>query len=253
MGSYYADSKDVRVLHERVEELARIRQGFATHLGSSLYEATKDNPELRWGRESLYDGISACDSERERLLVRIQELGGEPESGETVAPDPASEFDSAPESKPEVEPEAAPEPEPEPADAFAPIPAPDFAPAPEPISAPDLVDAFDPAVESDVVPEPSVDISSEPEPEPSPEPEAAATSKLDLDKTVVKSAISEPANDGTKCPSCGASVRPGDLFCMTCGSKISSAQPKPTNVCPHCGSPTEPGFKFCMTCGKSLT
>lgn len=74
MSSYYDESQNISVLRERIEELSRIRQGFATHLGNSLYEATKDNEELRWGRESLYDGISACDAERERIKERIAAL-----------------------------------------------------------------------------------------------------------------------------------------------------------------------------------
>ena len=74
MGSFYNDSNQVAVLRERITELARIRQGFATHLGASLYEATKDNEALRWGRESLYDGIAMCDNERQRLLAKIADL-----------------------------------------------------------------------------------------------------------------------------------------------------------------------------------
>ena len=255
MGSYYTDSNDVRVLRERIEELARIRQGFAAHLGSSLYEVTKDNPEFRWGRESLYDGISACDSERERLMKRIQEMSGEP------APEPAPVDVFEPEPEPEPEPVAAPEPEPvaapesepTPMDAFTPVPAPDFAPAPEPIAAPEPAVFPEPA--SSISPEPPNAPDSQPafEPEQAPGPEAGITSKLDLDKTVVNPANRGATDGGAKCPSCGSPVRPGDMFCMTCGTNLSVVQQKPSNVCPHCGSPTEPGFKFCMTCGKSLT
>ena len=232
MGSFYADSNEVSVLRERIEELGRIRQGFATHLGSSLYEATKDNPELRWGRESLYDGISACDSERDRLLKRIQELNVEPSDENVTDTEPCSE----PVPVPEPEPEPAPIPEPAPELAsepefdgvseFEPVPAPEPLPAPEPISVP--------------------------EPEPAPVSEPAVTAKLELDKTTVNPVMPEKAPESPKCPSCGASVRPGDMFCMTCGTNLSEAQKKQSNVCPHCGAPIEPGFKFCMTCGKSL-
>ena len=74
MSSFYESTDEIAILHERISELARIRQGFAAHLGSSLYEVTKDDENLRWGRESLYDGIALCDRERERLLERIAEL-----------------------------------------------------------------------------------------------------------------------------------------------------------------------------------
>lgn len=87
MRTFYETTDEVQLLRERIGELSKIRQGFATHLGSSLYDATKDNDELRWGRESLYDGIAMCDAERARLLSRIEALeGGErPDVAEAAA------------------------------------------------------------------------------------------------------------------------------------------------------------------------
>lgn len=100
MGSYYGESHDLEVLKERIEELSRIRQGFAAHLGNSLYEATKDNEELRWGRESLYDGISACDAERERILQRIAKLS-EPRQEERKVEEEPVAVDSRPQETPD--------------------------------------------------------------------------------------------------------------------------------------------------------
>lgn len=74
MGSYYENTNDIEILRQRIDELARIRTGFAAHLGSSLYEVTKGIDEFRWGRESLYDGIAMCDREHQRLLERMHSL-----------------------------------------------------------------------------------------------------------------------------------------------------------------------------------
>lgn len=87
MGGFYEGTNNVELLKARVEELARIRQGFVTHLGSSLYEATRDMPDLRWGRESLYDGIALCDKERERMLRLIDEAE---KAASTVEPEPVA-------------------------------------------------------------------------------------------------------------------------------------------------------------------
>ncbi|MDO4537436.1 MAG: hypothetical protein Q4B54_04685, partial [Coriobacteriales bacterium] len=115
--SFYESTDQVAILRERLRELSRIRSGFATHLGSSLYEATKDDEELRWGRESLYDGIAMCDEERERVLKAIAEI----ELGLSPEPPAASVV-----AEPEVELEetvvfeqVAPEPEVPEAEAFA--------------------------------------------------------------------------------------------------------------------------------------
>lgn len=53
------------------------RQGLAAQLGASLYEITKDNAELRQGREGLFDGIAAIDGERARLQAEIDQLEAE--------------------------------------------------------------------------------------------------------------------------------------------------------------------------------
>ena len=99
---FYETSNEIDVLRARIAELSRIREGFATHLGSSLYEATKNNENLRWGRESLYDGIAACDDERARLNERIDALLKEREAAHedaAEAPEPvdAPELTEAPE------------------------------------------------------------------------------------------------------------------------------------------------------------
>ena len=250
MSEFYLASNDIDVLAERVNELSRIRQGYTTQLGSSLYDATKDIPDLRWGRESLYEGIADCDAERSAILARIEELtagtGEEPEATD-VEPDVVadavanqaetdtvadeSEAVAVEEEVAEEEPVIAvapePEPEPEPEFEFEPLP------APEPIP----------------VPETPVPAS----------PSASDTASIPLQETVVTPIVSVPAaTPQNTCPKCGAATNPGDKFCMECGSPLAAPkpvqpapQPQP-QVCPACGSPVEPTFKFCMTCGHKL-
>lgn len=61
-------------LNSRISELTKKRQGLAAQLGASLYEATKDNEELRKGREALYDGIAECDRERDECQHQIDQI-----------------------------------------------------------------------------------------------------------------------------------------------------------------------------------
>lgn len=68
-------------------------------------------------------------------------------------------------------------------------------------------------------------------------------------------------NTGMTCPSCGASVEPGESFCSMCGMNLiafmamapaPSAAPASVGTCPHCGAPLEPGDIFCVSCGSPL-
>lgn len=61
-------------LKNQINEINKRRQQLAGQLGASLYDATKDMPELRQGREALYDGIAACDTERAQCQQKIDEL-----------------------------------------------------------------------------------------------------------------------------------------------------------------------------------
>ena len=292
MSEYYLDSTDLGVLNERVAELSRIRQDFATHLGSSLYEVTKDDDRLRWGRESLYNGIEDCDKEREAILQRIAEL--ESPSEEVVEEGARIAF--VPEPEPEPKPEPAPEPEPEPVP--VPEPAPVAEPSPEPT--PVAESAFEPApvvVEPLPAPEPMPIPPAEPEPaeeptfiwnhesasapepkpEPAPEPFAAPAQEPEPQQTFGQGPnpafnpqqerrevrTVEPMNlpAVVTCPNCGSFATAGDKFCMECGTALPTGdepEPEPApvqptpGVCPACGNPTDPSFKFCMTCGHKL-
>jgi len=63
------------------------------------------------------------------------------------------------------------------------------------------------------------------------------------------------ANDNVlKCPHCGKSTHPDDVFCSGCGQPLSTPQAKQddTDTCPQCGSEVQPNDVFCAKCGASL-
>ncbi len=64
-------------LQSQLNDLNKHRQGLAAQLGASLYEATRSDENLRSGRESLYDGIAACDEKRAELLAQIARIDEE--------------------------------------------------------------------------------------------------------------------------------------------------------------------------------
>ena len=72
-------------LKNQMNEALKRRQGYAAQLGASLYEETKDNPELRVGREALYDGIAACDAERAQLQAQVDQIEAEAAAAEAAA------------------------------------------------------------------------------------------------------------------------------------------------------------------------
>ena len=64
----------VNKLKGQMNDALKRRQQLAGQLGASLYEVTKDNAELRQGREELYDDIAAIDMERAQLQAQVDEL-----------------------------------------------------------------------------------------------------------------------------------------------------------------------------------
>ncbi|MBR3226730.1 MAG: zinc-ribbon domain-containing protein [Atopobiaceae bacterium] len=283
MSEYYLDSTDLDVLNERVAELSRIRQDFATHLGSSLYEVTKDDDRLRWGRESLYNGIADCDKEREAILQRIAELESEPvpeakatdedESAFSLGADQTIVMKAQPEPSdvPEFTMEAEDEIEsmvPEATIVMSAVPAPASEPEPIPTPQPEQEPSVEP--EATIVMPAASAPATEPEPEPTPEAafQPAFNQQLDPipapEPMTVPTFVPQPAQAsgaiGVTCPNCGAIASAGDKFCMECGTALPAkeeptsayAQPIP-NICPACGNPVDPSFKFCMTCGHKLS
>jgi hypothetical protein len=70
--------------------------------------------------------------------------------------------------------------------------------------------------------------------------------------------ISAPSNTTqlTKCPFCGADIKPGAKFCSSCGKEIprvtAPPQPQAPTVCPNCGAKLPEGAKFCPECGEPI-
>lgn len=55
-------------------DLLKQRKELAAQLGASLYEATKDNAELKAGREGLYDGIASIDQQRVAIEAELAQI-----------------------------------------------------------------------------------------------------------------------------------------------------------------------------------
>lgn len=72
-------------LKAQLSEAMKRRQTLAAQLGASLYEATKDDPELRAGREAIYDGIAAIDAERAGYQAEIDRIEAEAQAAQTAA------------------------------------------------------------------------------------------------------------------------------------------------------------------------
>ncbi|WP_022762743.1 zinc ribbon domain-containing protein [Butyrivibrio sp. AD3002] len=50
----------------------------------------------------------------------------------------------------------------------------------------------------------------------------------------------------SKCPTCGADVKGGDMFCLKCGTKLKK-------TCPTCGAEMDGDSRFCSKCGTEVT
>lgn len=75
--------------------------------------------------------------------------------------------------------------------------------------------------------------------------------------SVPQGSTSSFASAGT-CSVCGAPLDPGAGFCTMCGAAVSSggaAAPAPMggSTCPVCGEPLEPGAGFCIMCGTPVS
>lgn len=243
-------------LKAQMSEALKRRQALAAQLGASLYDVTKDDANLRAGREALYDGIAACDAERAQCQAEIERLEAEsaaataansyyvcPFCGSHVVTTdlfcsgcgkPMAEITAALSAQQQAP--AAPVAPVSGAAACpqcgAPVNAGDAfcmscgynlaaAAAPEPVVAPAPVaeEIVEPVVAPALEPEPEPAVAPEPvaEPEPAPEPVPVAE-PVPMPEPVAAPA-SEPA--ANVCPNCGTPYEPGDAFCMGCGTRLS--------------------------------
>lgn len=72
-------------LKAQLNEAMKRRQTLAAQLGASLYEATKDDPVLRAGREAIYDGIANIDAERAGYQAEIDRIEAEAQAAQAAA------------------------------------------------------------------------------------------------------------------------------------------------------------------------
>lgn len=61
-------------LKMQLNDLMKQRRDMCAQLGASLYDATKDNAELRQGREPLFDAIAGVDQQRQNIENEIAAL-----------------------------------------------------------------------------------------------------------------------------------------------------------------------------------
>lgn len=72
-------------LKAQLSEAMKRRQTLAAQLGASLYDATKDDPTFRAGREVIYDGIAAIDDERAGYQAEIDRIEAEAQAAQAAA------------------------------------------------------------------------------------------------------------------------------------------------------------------------
>lgn len=257
-------------LKAQMSEALKRRQALAAQLGASLYDVTKDDANLRAGREALYDGIAACDAERAQCQAEIERLEAEsaaataansyyvcPFCGSHVVTTdlfcsgcgkPMAEITAALSAQQQA-PAAPVAPVPGAAacpQCGAPVNAGDVfcmscgynlaaAPAPAAVAASDSEPAVAP--EPVVVPVPeSADEVASPEAAPMPEPLDAVASEPVVEAEAIETVVAPaPASVTEPAP-----------------EPIPAAAPA-ANVCPNCGTPCEPGDAFCMGCGARLS
>lgn len=258
-------------LKAQMSEALKRRQALAAQLGASLYDVTKDDANLRAGREALYDGIAACDAERAQCQVEIERLEaesaaataansyyvcpfcgshvvttdlfcsgcGKPMAEITAALSAQQQAPAAPVAP--VSGAACPQ-------CGAPVNAGDVfcmscgynlaaAPAPAAVAASDPEPAVAPVPEPAVapVPEPADEVASL-EAAPMPEPLDAVASEPVVEAEAIETVVAPaPASVTEPAP-----------------EPIPAAAPA-ANVCPNCGTPCEPGDAFCMGCGARLS
>lgn len=259
-------------LKAQMSEALKRRQALAAQLGASLYDVTKDDANLRAGREALYDGIAACDAERAQCQAEIERLEAEsaaataansyyvcPFCGSHVVTTdlfcsgcgkPMAEITAALSAQQQAP--AAPVAPVSGAAACpqcgAPVNAGDVfcmscgynlaaAPAPTAVAASDPEPAVAPVPEPAVAPVPEpADEAASPEAAPMPEP---------LDAVASEPAAEAEAIETVVAPAPASVTEPAP-------EPIPAAAPA-ANVCPNCGTPCEPGDAFCMGCGARLS
>ena len=259
-------------LKAQMSEALKRRQALAAQLGASLYDVTKDDANLRAGREALYDGIAACDAEHAQCQVEIERL-----EAESAAATAANSYYVCPFcgshvvttdlfcsgcGKPMAEITAALSAQQQaPAAPVAPVSG--AAACPQcgaPVNAGDAFCmscgynlAAAPASAADAASDPEPAVAPVPEPAVAPAPEPAdevasleaAPMPEPLDAVASEPVVEVEATETVVAPAPASVTEPAP-------EPIPAAAPA-ANVCPNCGTPCEPGDAFCMSCGARLS
>ena len=250
-------------LKAQMSEALKRRQALAAQLGASLYDVTKDDANLRAGREALYDGIAACDAERAQCQAEIERL-----EAESAAATAANSYYVCPFcgshvvttdlfcsgcGKPMAEITAALSAQQQaPAAPVAPVSG--AAACPQcgaPVNAGDVFCmscgynlAAAPAHAAVAASDPEPAVAPEPVVAPVPEP-AVAPVPEPLDAVASEPVVEAEAIETVVAPAPASVTEPAP-------EPIPAAAPA-ANVCPNCGTPCEPGDAFCMGCGARLS
>lgn len=86
------------------------------------------------------------------------------------------------------------------------------------------------------------------------DPETSGASESVGDAGIRRVPIGDLRSSGDRCPNCSASLNPGDIFCVACGTMVlmtsEEADRTPVGpVCADCGAELMPGEIFCVSCG----
>lgn len=259
-------------LKAQMSEALKRRQALAAQLGASLYDVTKDDANLRAGREALYDGIAACDAERAQCQAEIERL-----EAESAAATAANSYYVCPFcgshvvttdlfcsgcGKPMAEITAALSAQQQtPAAPVAPVPG--AAACPQcgaPVNAGDVF-CMSCGYNLAAAPAPAAVAASDPEPVVAPVPEPAVApvpEPVDEVASLEAAPMPEPLDAVASEPVAEAEAI--ETVVAPAPASVTEPAPEPipaaapaANVCPNCGTPCEPGDAFCMGCGARLS
>ena len=259
-------------LKAQMSEALKRRQALAAQLGASLYDVTKDDANLRAGREALYDGIAACDAERAQCQAEIERL-----EAESAAATAANSYYVCPFcgshvvttdlfcsgcGKPMAEITAALSAQQQaPAAPVAPVSG--AAACPQcgaPVNAGDVF-CMSCGYNLAAAPAPVAAAASDPEPAVAPVPEPAVApvpEPVDEVASLEAAPMPEPLDAVASEPVAEAEAI--ETVVAPAPASVTEPAPEPipaaapaANVCPNCGTPCEPGDAFCMGCGARLS
>ena len=229
-------------LKAQMSDALKRRQSLAAQLGASLYEATKDTPEFRAGREALYDGIAALDAARAQCQAEIDRIEAESQAAQVAATHltcpfcgssvGAGDLFCAGCGKPMAEIQAA-------------------LSAQQPVAAawngPTCPDCGSPVNVGDMF---CMNCGHRFEAPAGTEPSPAAEPVVEPVAAPETEAVMEPSSFSPVEPVYDAAPAPAHAADPV--AEQESAPAPAANVCPTCGTPFEPGDKFCMGCGTPL-